>query len=599
MSTSRENRFSRFYSLCCSAHISSILYVVGGALSLFAPRFVGAGAFSTMRFGNTSLVLEFACLIAVLVFHPVPQRNKTPSEIDGANSNTIFRTLEMTPFLFTFTCLLFIFFECTAFITAINNGYDPAKSWLCSPAYHIEQALTAALLMAYCLSLVSRGHHPSPNKEIQAGGIQNLRTKGICGAALFLAGVCLTGLPLLSAYTPFGSLSEPTVSYVFAVTATLIIALLASSLLWHCDASSTVEFYLPSFLCGSILINLGHRGITTSFSQSFNLPVCLAAITAIAAILTLVACLWSIGVGIGSSPDSEIASTPAGPLFEAPYDRLSDRERQVLLLSAKGHAVHSIAHELGIAPTTISTYKSRISKKLQLNWQEVVERSGIVEESSESKATKPNDSHSAQHNAMGHPLASSIVSLVAGLFFTLLLNAPQPTPTCAELLCIAGVLFLLTFTFLKESSSEPSFGSNLLTRPLFASAVSALLSCAVFHIPDGRMDSFSFGKHLLLFLLAWCVITALDRFLTKNASQAAKTKALDSNRARSYLDSKGIQGVYLEVSIATLNDMPASEIGRNLCISTSTVTSYRARIYAKLHVCGKEGLFQLLRSELS
>ena len=213
MSASLENRLLRLQPLCRQAHAIDALYITGGTIALLAPRFVGSGAFSTMSFGSTSLVLELACLIVALLSLQIPQRHKAPTSKIGTGPHASPRPLSIIPFLFLCTCALFILFECGAFAFAISGGYDPSRSWTDSPAHHIEQILAYAILMAFCLLLVSRSDHTSPDGRIRTGSTQNLRSAAFCATALFLAGACLAGLPLLASHIPFGSLSKPTASY--------------------------------------------------------------------------------------------------------------------------------------------------------------------------------------------------------------------------------------------------------------------------------------------------------------------------------------------------------------------------------------------------
>lgn len=48
------------------------------------------------------------------------------------------------------------------------------------------------------------------------------------------------------------------------------------------------------------------------------------------------------------------------------HESLSDREYQILLMIASGKGAKEIASELGVAPSTIGTYRSRILEKLKL-----------------------------------------------------------------------------------------------------------------------------------------------------------------------------------------------------------------------------------------
>jgi two-component system, NarL family, invasion response regulator UvrY len=49
-----------------------------------------------------------------------------------------------------------------------------------------------------------------------------------------------------------------------------------------------------------------------------------------------------------------------------PHETLSDREFQVLRMIATGKAVGEIAAELSLSPKTISTYRARLMKKMNL-----------------------------------------------------------------------------------------------------------------------------------------------------------------------------------------------------------------------------------------
>lgn len=49
-----------------------------------------------------------------------------------------------------------------------------------------------------------------------------------------------------------------------------------------------------------------------------------------------------------------------------PHERLSDREYRVMWLLASGKTLHQIAEEMHLSPSTVSTYRGRILKKLSL-----------------------------------------------------------------------------------------------------------------------------------------------------------------------------------------------------------------------------------------
>jgi DNA-binding NarL/FixJ family response regulator len=50
-----------------------------------------------------------------------------------------------------------------------------------------------------------------------------------------------------------------------------------------------------------------------------------------------------------------------------PHERLSDREYRVMWLLASGKTLHQIADDMHLSPSTVSTYRGRILKKLGLN----------------------------------------------------------------------------------------------------------------------------------------------------------------------------------------------------------------------------------------
>ena len=64
---------------------------------------------------------------------------------------------------------------------------------------------------------------------------------------------------------------------------------------------------------------------------------------------------------------TEALALPAAPLESRPaLDRLSNRERQVLCMIARGLRVRDIAAELQLSDKTVSTYRTRVLEKLAL-----------------------------------------------------------------------------------------------------------------------------------------------------------------------------------------------------------------------------------------
>jgi len=64
---------------------------------------------------------------------------------------------------------------------------------------------------------------------------------------------------------------------------------------------------------------------------------------------------------------AEKLATDLGPGAEKPlHESLSDREYRVMWLLASGKQINQIAAEMFLSPSTISTYRARILKKLKL-----------------------------------------------------------------------------------------------------------------------------------------------------------------------------------------------------------------------------------------
>ncbi|HRF48215.1 MAG TPA: response regulator transcription factor [Anaerolineales bacterium] len=61
-----------------------------------------------------------------------------------------------------------------------------------------------------------------------------------------------------------------------------------------------------------------------------------------------------------------LARTRSGAEQDA-YDRLSEREREVLKLLALGHTASEIAEQLALSPKSVETYRARIMEKLDLD----------------------------------------------------------------------------------------------------------------------------------------------------------------------------------------------------------------------------------------
>ncbi|MEP6748553.1 MAG: response regulator transcription factor [Bacteroidota bacterium] len=62
----------------------------------------------------------------------------------------------------------------------------------------------------------------------------------------------------------------------------------------------------------------------------------------------------------------QLAHSVENDLSDIPHENLSDRELEILILLASGMSLTEISEKLSLSVTTISTYRTRITKKLNL-----------------------------------------------------------------------------------------------------------------------------------------------------------------------------------------------------------------------------------------
>jgi two-component system invasion response regulator UvrY len=61
------------------------------------------------------------------------------------------------------------------------------------------------------------------------------------------------------------------------------------------------------------------------------------------------------------------ASLVKGPSGASPFDQLSQRETQVMLMVTKGYSTQEISDRLHLSPKTVSTYRYRLFEKLNVS----------------------------------------------------------------------------------------------------------------------------------------------------------------------------------------------------------------------------------------
>lgn len=85
------------------------------------------------------------------------------------------------------------------------------------------------------------------------------------------------------------------------------------------------------------------------------------------------------------------ASLVKGPGGASPFDQLSQRETQVMLMVTKGYSTQEISDRLHLSPKTVSTYRYRLFEKLgvgnDVELTRMAMRYGLLEERSEHLST--------------------------------------------------------------------------------------------------------------------------------------------------------------------------------------------------------------------
>lgn len=85
------------------------------------------------------------------------------------------------------------------------------------------------------------------------------------------------------------------------------------------------------------------------------------------------------------------ASLVKGPSGASPFDQLSQRETQVMLMVTKGYSTQEISDRLHLSPKTVSTYRYRLFEKLgvgnDVELTRMAMRYGLLEERSEHMST--------------------------------------------------------------------------------------------------------------------------------------------------------------------------------------------------------------------
>lgn len=70
---------------------------------------------------------------------------------------------------------------------------------------------------------------------------------------------------------------------------------------------------------------------------------------------------------IASDIAQQMALSQIEPQSETPFDSLSERELQIMLMITKGQKVNEISEQLNLSPKTVNSYRYRMFSKLNIS----------------------------------------------------------------------------------------------------------------------------------------------------------------------------------------------------------------------------------------
>lgn len=335
--------------------------------------------------------------------------------------------------------------------------------------------------------------------------------------------------------------------------------------------------------------------------------------------------------------EADVASVhPALSRLEG-YGSLSSQERQVLELSLFGGDVRSIGEELGIASSTVSSYRARCCQKLGVGSVQDITKL-LLENLG---AGKPGATAQESMPAVSTVTASRAMEVFV---FAAACLASRMVASNAARAALLGAIALLVLSRSARSAKERQTSlSSILLGAACALQLVLLSCCSIIYLPVcapvviatvllefclGRNDSAlflasNFYIALGLALLALCasspVLDALSKtpfaalffslavavcaaIARREEAAIVMTAASDvilagEQRVMSYLQGRGLGEVQAKVALLTVMGLDLSHIADALIVSKSTVSNYRAKVYAALGVHGRAALRELLSKE--
>lgn len=563
-----------------------------------------------------------------------------------------YKAADLMPTASLFTALVTLIFEVVCMIVLQNKAAGNTLI-VVEQLFH---SLSIASWLAFAVLKSSNTESKETNSKL-TGPVIAVSVAGVLAGAVWYA------LSHAALSQPQALLSVQSVEPILWLS-TLVWALPIAVLIWCLDvnpaqhvaiAASPFAGVLLANRIWQALITLGH---TPTFSLHVGITLALPAVLSVGMLLVAWLASDTGPVGDASTAKPEEPSLPSTrlPIDQLTgFEQLTDRERETVLASAAGATTDEIARALGIAPGTVSTYRSRAYAKLSVSSAQellamscqLLERPRLFLEPDEKPSDTVSDQTQSHENAVGRllPLAVCAVCAVLTMLFACLIRIIPGLGVPAFVLCGAYVLLLVCGTARAKavaSTFEQLMGlllgaavalalgavivgpAPLFARRIFiagivvatvvwlvwysrgmwpkliANVISAAGLLGLALAPPTQLVA-ELADNLVLYVIAvlFVVVAALVRqFATTHETSLVAPVVLEGDeRALAYLMGRGLPDLQAKVALLTARGFTQGSIAKSLCISSSTVSEYRTRAYKALGIHSKDQLAELLTAE--
>lgn len=273
---------------------------------------------------------------------------------------------------------------------------------------------------------------------------------------------------------------------------------------------------------------------------------------------------------------------------------LSNREKEVLEFTLQGRTTTEIGNLLGLSIPTVSTYRSRGYKKLQVSSkQELLQ---VIADSTDSiTACIPPSDTTRSIAATNHQMMRFDTKLLL-MIVTFMILFPLLPPSLAHAGSIASTLALLTIGIitLQACRNSVSIGKTkhrnvefIGTRSLICGCILALTHSYIINRPLFDTNSIKIDLILLCagmaFMRIYSWLSEVD-YIKKTPCLNTREMATTRKQIQTLFKGMGFDTVTQDVLIDSLAGASASTIAASRFISRATVYAKRQQAYARLGV---------------